>query len=279
MPPTLTIPLADGLRIAVDDDGVGTPVVLLHGFTGSARAWSPQVLSALRLQHRVVALDFLGHGESEGPGYAPRMSMARTIADVGLVLDRLGIESASVVGYSMGGRVALGLACESPERVTCLVLESASPGLANEGDRRQRRKADRKLAERLREEEIEVFVDWWMALPLFQTQRESVTADRLDQERARRLQNDPHSLAYALEGLGTGAQPSYWDRLCELDCPTLLIAGAKDGKFLAVAEEMEREISRATLSVVPGAGHAIHLEEPTQWLDRVLGFLGWWRDQ
>ena len=92
--------------------------------------------------------------------------------------------------------------------------------------------------------------------------RERVHADR--------LRNTPAGLARALRGLGTGALSPLWDRLGELTMPVTLIVGERDAKFRAIAEEMARSIPHAALVVVPGAGHAVHLEAP----DAVAGVVG-----
>jgi 2-succinyl-6-hydroxy-2,4-cyclohexadiene-1-carboxylate synthase len=73
--------------------------------------------------------------------------------------------------------------------------------------------------------------------------------------------------------MGQGAQPSYWDRLDELDVPVLLLAGALDRKFVGIAGQMGVRIAGAELSVIPDAGHAVHLERPREFLDDVRAFL------
>lgn len=177
-----------------------------------------------------------------------------------------------LIGYSMGGRIALHQALRAPDRVRRLVLESASPGLETEAERSARRRADSQLAASLEAEGVERFVDRWEALPLFASQAR-LAADIRDAHRARRLANDPRSLAAALRGLGTGSLPSLWERLDEVRMPVLLIAGALDQKFVAIGRRMERVMPDARLAIVPDAGHTVHLERPGRWLERVGGFL------
>ena len=71
-------------------------------------------------------------------------------------------------------------------------------------------------------------------------------------------------MARALRGLGTGALPSLWDRLPELAAPTVLVVGERDHKFGQIAEEMRTRLPDASVEVVPGAGHAVHLEDPVR---------------
>ena len=73
--------------------------------------------------------------------------------------------------------------------------------------------------------------------------------------------------------MGQGAQPSYWDRLGEIDVPVLLMAGALDRKFVGIAGQMGVRIAGAELSVIPDAGHAVHLERAREFLEEVRAFL------
>jgi pimeloyl-ACP methyl ester carboxylesterase len=112
-------------RIAVNDihlsvtvQPAGPAVLLLHGFTGSSASWAPH-LEAWQ-QFTTIAVDLLGHGRSDCPADPDRYIMERCVADVLAVLDKLGIQQTAVLGYSMGGRVALHLARHAPERLWAL---------------------------------------------------------------------------------------------------------------------------------------------------------------
>ena len=110
-----------------------------------------------------------------------------------------------------------------------------------------------------------------MGLPLFATQGKLPPQVRAA-TRERKLRNRPEALAACLRGMGTGAQPSFWEALPGIDIPTLLLAGEEDQKFTQVARKMAEEIPRAELRLMPKAGHAIHLENPFAWLAAVLTF-------
>ena len=118
----------DGAQINVEVAGAGEPLVLLHGFTGSAAGWEPHT-SEFAQRFRTVVIDQLGHGLSDAPADPKRYEIGFITEDIVSVLDHLKISRASVTGYSMGGRVALALAILAPERLSALILESASPGL------------------------------------------------------------------------------------------------------------------------------------------------------
>ena len=250
----------NAVTLNVEVGGAGAPLLLLHGFTGSARSW--QTLSAaLAGRFQTIVPDLLGHGRSEAPADPARYRMDRCVADLEAALDRLGVEAVNVLGYSMGGRVALHLAAACPGRVRALVLESASPGLATPEERAARIAADEALAGRLEREGLEAFNDYWERLPLFASQAR-LPAEIRAALRAQRLKNNPLGLANSLRGLGAGAQPSLWERLPEIRTPTLLIAGALDEKFTALARQMASRLPAAQLASVPDAGHAVHLEQP-----------------
>jgi 2-succinyl-6-hydroxy-2,4-cyclohexadiene-1-carboxylate synthase len=258
------------VALNVEQAGDGEPLLLLHGFTGSARNW--RGLEAFGERFRTIAVDLLGHGASDSPADPARYDMAACVGDLAAVLVQLGIQRANVLGYSLGGRVALHLAAAHPERVGRLVLESASPGLMTEAERRARRADDEALALRLERDGLEAFVDGWERLPLFASQARLPAAVRAGL-RAQRLRNNPPGLANSLRGLGTGAQPSLWERLPEIHTPTLLLAGALDEKFAAIARAMAERLPEATLFIVPEAGHTIHLEQPDAFAQRVTEFL------
>jgi 2-succinyl-6-hydroxy-2,4-cyclohexadiene-1-carboxylate synthase len=258
-------------RIGQEDQG-GTPILMVHGFTGSVEGWGEGILEGVARAGPVLAVDLPGHGESEGSVEPSRYAMERIVHDLVGVLDDHGVRQAVWVGYSMGGRIALAASILQPTRVARLVLESASPGIEAEDARARRRRQDELLAQRLETRGIEDFVDFWMAQPLFATQLR-LPAAVLSDARRRRLRNDPRFLAAVLRGLGTGTQPSFWDRVGEIHVPSLLVTGALDRKFTATAERMQASLPNGSLAVVADSGHTVHLESPRRWLEAVLPFL------
>ena len=247
-------------------------LVMLHGFTGSASAWDSHLTTFADAGLRVIALDMLGHGFSDAPPSPDRYTIELCSWDIVAALEMLGIASgeAVLVGYSMGGRIALYTAFSGFFRG--LVLESASPGLATDTERVERRSADEMLARRIESEGIAAFVSYWERLPLFESQR-ALTPDQQKRLHEQRLQNTPAGLANSLRGVGSGRQPSLHDKLPALRLPVLLIAGALDSKYSALAYDMARRLPEASVHVVVGAGHTIHLERPDEFDRLVLQFL------
>jgi 2-succinyl-6-hydroxy-2,4-cyclohexadiene-1-carboxylate synthase len=269
------VTLRDGLAISVRDlgsDRTRPPLLLLHGFCGSSSSWGESLLARLAAGRRVIALDLPGHGKSDAPAAAGRFAFAAIIADLVDLLDAMEAAPAVWIGYSMGGRLALGAGVLFPERVSKLVLESASPGLATEGERAERRRSDELLARRIESNEIGVFVSEWEDRPLFRTQRRLAPADRAAL-RDRRMANRPAALAACLRGLGTGMQPSLWSALENVAIPTLLIVGKEDSKFIRTNERMQKALPEVRLELVPDAGHTVHLEQPVAWASAIESFV------
>jgi 2-succinyl-6-hydroxy-2,4-cyclohexadiene-1-carboxylate synthase len=261
-----------GVRVRVVGGGNGVPILMLHGFTGSAEGWGEGILEGLARERPVLALDLPGHGESDTERDSSGYTLDRVLDDLIGVLDDHGAAAADWVGYSMGGRIALAAALRAPDRVRKLVLESGSPGIRSEDARARRRRQDDLLARRIESQGIEAFVDYWMAQPLFATQYR-LPAAVLGDARRRRLRNKARALAGVLRGLGTGSQPSFWDDLGSVRAPTLLLTGALDARYTRIGAEMAEQIPDATHTIVAEAGHTVHLEVPRRWLEAVGPFL------
>jgi 2-succinyl-6-hydroxy-2,4-cyclohexadiene-1-carboxylate synthase len=229
---------------------MASPLVLLHGFTHTGRSWDG-VVAALGERYRPLAPDIRGHGSASTKR---PVTLAKVLED----LDSLEPTRFTLLGYSMGGRVALHYATTRPERVERLVLIGASPGIADPPLREARRRADERLAAQIERQSIEEFARRWAMIPALAGQPDEVAR----RAHADRLSNTPAGLARALKGLGTGALPPLWHRLSELGMPVALVVGERDEKFLAIAKEMARAIPDVELYLVADAGHAVHLERP-----------------
>jgi 2-succinyl-5-enolpyruvyl-6-hydroxy-3-cyclohexene-1-carboxylate synthase len=251
---------AAGVRLHARIRGEGPPLLLLHGFTGSGASLA-DLAARLAARFRTVRLDLVGHGRSEAPRDPGAYRMESCVDQVCAALDALGIPTAHLLGYSMGGRVALALCAWRPERARSALLVAASAGLEHPGQRAARRTSDEELARRIETQGIQRFVDEWMALPLFASQR-CLGRAALAAARAQRLANRPHALALSLRGMGSGAQPPLHASLAGIEMPLLFVAGELDAKFAAVARDLAARAPRGRAESVAGAGHACHLEDP-----------------
>ncbi len=265
------VPLDGGFFLNVERMGSGPPLVLLHGFTGSATSWGP-LAEMLAARFTLLAVDIVGHGASSKPEEVDRYAIERAARDAVTAMLAFGFRRSAWLGYSMGGRLALYIAAALPEAVERLVLIGASPGLAEPAEREARRAADEALADRIEAEGVPAFVDYWEALPLFESQQRLPTGMRLAIRRGR-LANDAQGLANSLRGMGTGAQPSLHDQLGDITAPSLLLAGSLDAKFAAIAGEMAGAMPNARAVRVPGAGHAAHIEKAAYCVRTITAFL------
>jgi 2-succinyl-6-hydroxy-2,4-cyclohexadiene-1-carboxylate synthase len=231
---------------------VPEPLLLLHGFTQTGRGWDEVVRHLAGQTYRPLAPDLRGHGAAAS---RRPIDMASCVADVaGLAAGRF-----ALAGYSMGGRIALHVALACPERVSRLVLVSTTAGIDDPAERGARRERDEQLAAWMEQAgSIAEVADRWGAQALFAGQSPEVAAAA----RADRLDNHPRDLAASLRGIGTGAMAPVWERLGELELPVAVLAGARDPKFVALAQRLAERLPRATLTIVPGAGHALTLEAP-----------------
>ena len=244
-------------------------VLFLHGFMGSARDWAGVMADVANAYHG-LAVDLPGHGGSTGLDNAD-YTMDGAAQALAHLLDERGIDRCAVVGYSMGGRLALYVALCFPERCRALVLESASPGLPTARERQARRDVDEARAVRLETEDFEIFLNEWYRQPLFASlaRRQGLTERMV----ARRLTNDPRELARSLRGMGTGRQPSLWERLSELRVSTCAVAGALDRKYVEIAGRMAALSPRMRAVTIPEAGHTVHAEEPRRFITLLQTFL------
>lgn len=199
--------------------------------------------------------DLPGHGENtclSSDAYSMDAASDWLIEE----LDKSNVESACVVGYSMGGRLALHIAIRHPKRVRGLVLVSASPGLRTEVERSHRRELDSNRIQAM-QKDFRSFLEEWYRMPLFSTLDKEMRRGLV----ARRLMNDTRELEKSMAGMGTGVQASHWEHLHALCVPAWIIVGERDDKYLAISDKMsESDVFQPI--IIPGASHAIPAEKP-----------------
>lgn len=223
---------------------------LAHGFTQTASSWDvvAQLLRDELVDIDVVAVDLPGHGDAPPPIDSDLWASADRLVDAG--------GSGTYIGYSMGGRVSLHAALSHPDKVRRLVLIGATAGIDDPDERLERRRADERLALHIESVGVPVFIDEWLANPLF-AGLDDDTALRSD-----RLRNTAAGLAGSLRSTGTGTQTPLWDRLGEIECPVLVLVGEHDAKFSELGQRLVAGLPDAELVVVANAGHSVHLERP-----------------
>ncbi len=244
------------MALPVERRGSGPPLVLLHGFTQTARLWG-RFGDLLAESHTVLALDLPGHAGADSVR-ADLPGTADLVADA--VSAAIGEDRCDLLGYSLGARVALHVAVDTDLAVGHLVLIGGTAGIEDERAREVRRRADESMAEELEVSgDLDAFLDRWLSTPMF---RRLVQTD--DAQRDERRRNSAPGLGSSLRLCGTGTQEPLWDRLPALAQPLLALAGADDTRFAAHALRMASLAPRAVASLVPGGGHAVHLAQPDQ---------------
>jgi 2-succinyl-6-hydroxy-2,4-cyclohexadiene-1-carboxylate synthase len=267
----LIVDAGDGLALNVNVSGDGAPLIVLHGFTGSSETWA-DLGSRIGARCMMIAVDLPGHGMSTSPMGPERYDLNRLSDDLARVMDAIQIESATILGYSMGGRAALRMALNRPERVDALILESTSPGIEDDAEREARTRSDNELAEFIEREGVEAFVNRWETLSLWETQR-SLSLEARAELRRQRLGGNQAGLAGSLRGAGAGAGESVAMRLKEIGAQSLLIAGELDSKYTVIMRAMHQAMSGSRIVIVKDAGHAVHLERPDEFASLVGDFV------
>jgi len=263
--------MTDACELYYEERGLnrGVALLFLHGFMGSLHDWL-ETAAALG-EFRCILPDLAGHGQTSVGDADYHYTMAGACAALIRLADQLGVRRLTPIGYSMGGRLALYLALRYPDRCDRVVIESASPGLATEGEREQRRRWDASKARELESWDFSRFLRVWYAQPLFETLVQD--QDRFATVLERRRQNDPGGLARSMRGMGTGAQSSLWPELERLDMPLLAISGELDQKYRKTMGDMVRLCQKGRHVVVPGAGHNVHCENPEIYTQVLREFL------
>ncbi len=236
-------------------------ILFLHGFLGAHDEWAG-FIEPLSAEYRCLAVDLPGHGKTppcDDVGFYSFEGAARAILDF---LRSQRVQRTHLVGYSMGGRLALYLAVHHPEVCDRLIIESSSPGLLSPGEAAERRAHDAKWAARFEREPLDAVVDDWYLQPLFASLHDHPAA--FARLRARRLRNRPKEVGLSMRGMSVGAQEPLWDRLGALDREVVLVVGERDRKYRLVADRMSDLSARIQTVMVSGAGHNAHVEQPDE---------------
>jgi 2-succinyl-6-hydroxy-2,4-cyclohexadiene-1-carboxylate synthase len=245
------------------------PLLLLHGWMGNCEDYH-QIVEILKSRFYCIAIDLPGHGKTAVIGSDIAYDFVNTAIGIMQLLDSLEIDRCAIAGYSLGGRLALYLALEFPDRFDRVMLESTSPGLATEIDRQDRITHDLQIIRQLKSDSFSDFVNDWYQQSIF------IGIDLqpgfLDLVAARIKDNQPHNLAKSLEYAGLGMQPYLGDRVEVHPQPLLLIAGALDLKFVAIAQFMQRKSPIITVEIIPACSHNIHFQQPHTWIQQLLDY-------
>lgn len=234
-------------------------LVFLHGFSGDRREW--QLPGDYLAAYPRLYLDLPGHGESAH-------IRVNDFDDVSRLLNRTlfsyNILYYWLVGYSLGGRIALYHACQRPGGLQGLIVEGAHPGLSDERERVLRRASDARWAARFRQEPLaSVFADWYQQ-PVFASLSQAQREQLVDL----RSRNTGITLAAMLQATSLAEQPDLRAALAESALPFFYLYGEQDHKFRDIARQLP-----ATQYEIPYAGHNAHRENPVAVAERLAQIL------
>jgi 2-succinyl-6-hydroxy-2,4-cyclohexadiene-1-carboxylate synthase len=174
-----------------------------------------------------------------------------------------------IVGYSMGARLALGVAFEVPQRCQGLMFVSGNPGLESEQVREQRWLSDQKVAERIETGELGTFLNDWYQASVFEGLADEIRLAEI----ARKLALYSNDWPSILRTSSVSKQPNFWPRLNELTMPVLVVAGQRDEKYRNISLRFDDETSANVESkIVPSCGHIVHREQPEAFVEIVRQF-------
>lgn len=258
----------EGIRYYIECSGEGRPLFCLHGFSEDHTTWNTLNLNGYRL----YKIDLIGHGKTDRPedrnSYRPEV----LIRHLHELIHRLVDTEYSLLGYSMGGRLALSYTLQYPREVKAFILESSSLGIPDKKARTARVQSDRRLAEQILCNGMEWFAEYWSDMEIFATQK-SLSKDLRAQIRQRRVQNSAWALANTLFEIGQGTFPYLGEKLSGLSVPLLYVAGELDKKYVLEGSRFLEKHENTTLEVIPEAGHNVHLEKSREFQTTVRTFL------
>lgn len=247
-------------------------ILFLHGFTGCAEDWFP-VFEQIPDKYNCLALDIIGHGKSDAPGSSMHYSIDSIMSQIKYVKDHLTQNKIFLLGYSMGGRIALTYASMYPEDVKGLILEASSAGIKNDEERQKRYEEDLKLAEFIETHTMEEFIEMWHDQEIFNTQRR-FSNDKLKKIKKKKASGSKTGYANILKGFSTGIMPPVHDKLKKIPLKVLLITDELDTKFTGINARLAKRFFKAKHKIVRNSGHNTHLEEPKRFIEIVLNYLG-----
>jgi len=246
------------------------PLLFLHGFLGSSSEWLP-FIEALSVRFLCISIDLPGHGEAVLENFNTAMDLYSLSQKLHQILSPVINTPYSILGYSLGGRLALRHALDFPHCINRLILESASPGIDDPKLRQLRTIKDEERAQMIEKEGMKLFLEYWYKMPLFASLQQRPAL--LEEILAARTMTNSLCAAALIRSASPGREPSMWTALSSLTCPLLLVGGALDLQYVEILTRVAASVPYSTLKLLDEAGHAPHLEVPERFLAVIQEFL------
>jgi len=259
---------ANGISINYEVTGDGRWLTLIHGAGDNLEAWWNQVPVFSR-EYRVLTYDVRGYGQTETP--EGEYSTEILVEDLYQLLRTLGIDGTYVLGYSMGGRIALGLTLDHPEMVKALILANSgvAPMQRSQEEMAQMARMREERMARVEKEGLEPIMDETTAM-VFSPGWPEQNPEVVERYKQIRLRNDPKAYLVAMRAMVWGAAPP---DVSVIRCPTLIIAGEHDGLMGAQSGKASQELIPGSRLKLMASGHASAIENPEEFNATVLEFL------
>jgi 2-succinyl-6-hydroxy-2,4-cyclohexadiene-1-carboxylate synthase len=246
-------------------------ILFLHGFTGSSKDWEETAKKILK-NFNIYTIDLIGHGKSNSPDDVQFYTTESIIEQIYELVKTFKEKNIFLLGYSMGGRAALNFAIKYQDMLTGLILESTSAGIVEKSEREKRTLSDNHLAGFIKSHSIEEFVDYWMDIELFKTQKD-LPKKIFEKVREEKLKNNKIGLANSLIGFGAGKVNPLYDSLKNISIKTLLFSGELDKKYTEINSKLSKDLLNAQHLIIKNAGHNTHLENPADFTSELNKFL------
>lgn len=247
-------------------------VIFLHGFSGSSNDFK-YFIDNLPEGYNGYAFDLLGHGNSSSPKDLKKYLPKNQIKIIEEIFNYLSIKNPVIIGYSMGGRMALAYTNNQPHNVKALLLESASFGYLTELEKQNRIENDIKLAEKIMSISLEDFFDYWLNIPLFDDLKK-LSGQALSNLKQNKIKsNNKIGLANSLIGFSTGRMEYYLDKTDNFKLPVFLVTGENDQKFTSIAKKANELLIDSKHIIFKNCGHNVHLQKPQEFLNLIISFL------
>lgn len=262
----------DGVTLAYESTGEGTPIVFVHEFAGDMRSWEPQV-RRFSGSYRTITFNARGYPPSAVPEAPASYSQNRAVADIVAVMDAAGVDRAHIVGLSMGGFATLHFGLQQPKRALSLCVAGCGYGAEPSQREKFRSEAD-VIANTLLTQGMPAFVEKYAYGP---TRVQFLRNNPRGFEEFKRQFAEHSALGSANTQLGVQKErPSLYDlkpQLAELVVPTLIVNGDEDWACLAPGVMLKETIPSAALAVIPNCGHTMNIEHPDSFNALLADFL------
>lgn len=258
----------ENIKYHIEVKGEGKPIICLHGFSENLSTWEFLELHGYQL----ILIDLIGHGKSDKPFSCKYYGLKVMLKHLNKLISKLGLKKYSMLGYSMGGRIALAYGLAYSKEINNLILESTSYGEEGFLNRLKRRRNDLALAKSIEDNGIEWFNQYWGYLSIFKSQK-NLPRSVISEINKRRLANGIHALSNTLKATGQGKFPCLKNQIVKLSMPILYISGEYDKKYGTVGTNFQKLNNGVRHVVINGCGHNMHIEAPVEYTKVLSEFL------